>query len=112
MGAFVWGAPTSTGLGDIAVPANYDRNGTADIAVYRAATGQWFVLRPSNGTFLQLNWGATSLGDLIPISDGGVLVAERGRLLWREYQPRRECAGGSDHCSARCFRTSECDDIL
>jgi len=40
-------------LGDIPVPADYDGNGTVDIAIYRPSTGQWFI---RNGATVA--WGA------------------------------------------------------
>ena len=41
-----YGAPCSSNCalaGDVPVPADYDGDGDADVAVYRPATGQWFV---------------------------------------------------------------------
>ena len=60
--------PTAeAGLGDVPVPADYDRDGRADVAVYRAATGEWFVLRSSHEELVYGSWGAPSsiaLGDV------------------------------------------------
>ena len=49
---------------DVPVPGDYDGDGKADIAIYRGTTGEWFVLRSSNGTLLTLAWGASSFGDI------------------------------------------------
>ena len=38
-----WGAPASSGLDDVAVPADYDGDGITDAAVYRRTTGEWFM---------------------------------------------------------------------
>ena len=62
-GSIDFGAPSASGLGDTPVPGDYDGDGVTDLAVYRAATGQWFV-RNSNGTGNTVSlWGAPSLGD-------------------------------------------------
>ena len=59
-----WGAPTASGLGDVPVPGDYDADGKADFAVYRATTGEWFIYRSSDGGLTHYNWGAPSLGDV------------------------------------------------
>jgi subtilisin-like proprotein convertase family protein len=61
-----WGAPSSQGLGDIPVPADYDGDGITDVAVYRQTTGDWFIVRSFDNSVQQVNWGAPSssgLGD-------------------------------------------------
>ena len=35
--------------GDIPVAADYDGDSRADVAIYRASVGQWWVLRSSGG---------------------------------------------------------------
>jgi mannan endo-1,4-beta-mannosidase len=43
---------------------DYDGDGRADIAVYRQATGEWFVQHSSDGRLIQLPWGSPALGDV------------------------------------------------
>ena len=61
-----FGAPASSGLGDRPVPADYDGDGRADLAIYRAATGEWFI-SGSLGVFRTATFGApasSGLGDI------------------------------------------------
>ena len=43
---------------DVPVPADYDGDGKADLGVWRPSTGEWFIVRSSNGTLLGQQWGA------------------------------------------------------
>ncbi len=54
-----WGA---TSLGDIPVPADYDGDHRADLAVWRPALGEWFILRSTDGGVAYWRFGhATDL---------------------------------------------------
>ena len=50
-----WGA-----TGDVPVAADYDRDGAADISVYRPSTGQWFVVRSGGGGTSVQQWGGSA----------------------------------------------------
>jgi hypothetical protein len=61
------GVDGKCGAGDVPVAADYDGDGRADIAVWRPATGEWFLLGSGSGfTAGQLlaQWGAASAGDV------------------------------------------------
>lgn len=47
------------------VAADYDGDGKTDLAVWRRATGQWFILRSSDGKQQVMVWGA----GLAPFND-------------------------------------------
>ncbi len=43
--------------GDVITPGDYDGDGTSDIAVFRPADGDWYVLKSSDTTITGVNWG-------------------------------------------------------
>jgi hypothetical protein len=51
-GVIQWGVST-----DVAVPADYDADGTTDFAVYRPSTGIWYVLPSTGGNPFGVKWG-------------------------------------------------------
>lgn len=56
------GATTSTtwqGAGDRAVQNDYDGDGRVDIAVWKPATGQWYILKSSDGSTRVDQWGTS-----------------------------------------------------
>ena len=50
-------------LGDLPVPADYDGDGLRDIAVFRATTNEFFVLRSSDGVVTSRRIGDPALND-------------------------------------------------
>ena len=50
--------------GDVPMPADYDGDGRADLAVYRATTGEWFVFGSSTGFLGPVLFGSPALGDI------------------------------------------------
>jgi hypothetical protein len=50
---------------DLPVPADYDGDGKADIAVWRQSTGEWKIINSSNKSVRTQSFGA--MGD-IPIT--------------------------------------------
>ena len=71
----MWGMP-----GDIPVPGDYDGDGKTDYAIWRPSTGEWWIIRSSDGTLQYQVWGVA--GD-IPVpgdydGDGKTDIA-----IWR-----------------------------
>jgi hypothetical protein len=62
LSAYRWGLS-----GDDRVPADYDGDGSNDIAVWRPSTGDWHILRTSDGTTMTIRWGQTT-----PYWTGGI----------------------------------------
>ena len=56
---FQWGT-----LGDIPVPGDYDRDGHADLTVWRPSTGVWYILTSRSGYTTAVGIQFGQLGDV------------------------------------------------
>jgi hypothetical protein len=81
--AYKWGLE-----GDVRVPADYDGDGITDIAVWRPGTGNWHILRSSDGATLNIKWKQTgAVGDIpVPADFDGDKIADLA--VWRPANGR------------------------
>jgi hypothetical protein len=45
---------------DVPVPNDYDDDGVTDTAVWRPSTGEWWVVRSSDGATVTTQWGVST----------------------------------------------------
>ena len=67
-------------MGDTAENFDYDRDGAADISVYRPSEGNWYVLGSSAGSFYGVKWGIAA-DELAPADYDGDLKTDFA--VWR-----------------------------
>lgn len=72
-----WGAP-----GDIPVPGDYDGDGITDFAIWRPSTGDWWVMRSSDGTIVTQQWGNEASGD-VPVPGDYDGDGKTDLAIWR-----------------------------
>ncbi|HEY0545962.1 MAG TPA: hypothetical protein VGC91_11340 [Pyrinomonadaceae bacterium] len=49
--------PTAIASGDVPAPADYDRDGKADFAIFRPQVDAWYILRSFDGGVIGQQWG-------------------------------------------------------
>jgi hypothetical protein len=64
------------------VVADYDGDGKADIAVWRGADTNWYIVRSSDGAEQAVSWGASALGD-VPVPGDYDGDGKADAAIWR-----------------------------
>jgi hypothetical protein len=60
----------SGAAGDIPVPADYDGDGKADLALYNSASAVWSIIRSSDGGLTNKVWGGPTWNPVVADYDG------------------------------------------
>jgi hypothetical protein len=55
--SLAWGSGVAP-YNDVTVPGDYDGDGKTDIAIFRPASGIWYVHNSSNNGLTSLAWGS------------------------------------------------------
>jgi hypothetical protein len=66
----------------VPVAGDYDGDGRSDLAVWRGATGEWFVLKSSDQSYEVKAWGAAAVGD-VPVPGDYDGDGRSDLMVWR-----------------------------